>query len=79
MTEREAKRFERLATAIRRIASYHTPRELQRLYGRDDSGLSYAEALEFAYDNIRGEARAVVHLVKPRKKPEPPPQTGEKA
>jgi hypothetical protein len=66
MTATEQKRFERLATAIRRIASYQTVGQLQRSCERE-YGLSYAETLEMAYDNIREEARAVVHLVKPRK------------
>ena len=71
MTAREQQRFEKLATAIRRIAAYMTPKQLQREYCRDDSGLAYAEALEMAYENIREEARAVVHLVRPRKSKSP--------
>ena len=66
MTTREAQRFEKLATAIRRIASYQTSGQLKRSAERQ-YGLDVAEALEYAYDNIRGEAMAVVHLVKPRK------------
>lgn len=63
MTPIEQKRFDRLATAIRRISSYSTPSQLRREYGGSDAGIDYAEALEYAYENIRNEARAVVSLV----------------
>lgn len=67
MTATEQKRSERLATAIRRISSYSTPLQLQREYGGGDSGIGYLEALEYAYENMRNEARAVVALVRPKK------------
>lgn len=68
MTPVEKKRFDKLATAIRRICSYQTPRQLQREYGGLDSGIDYLEALEYAYDNMRNEARAVAALVRPKKR-----------
>jgi len=76
MTSAEQKRFDRLANAIRRIASYQTPRELRREYS-DGMGIGYEEALEYAYENMRNEARAVVALVRPKRvKPSPPKGEG---
>jgi hypothetical protein len=76
MTPAEQKRFDRLATAIRRIYSYQTPRQLQREAERS-YGLEYTEALEYAYENMRNEAKAVEALVRPKKAkvntlPDPP-------
>ena len=67
MTTAEQKRFDRLATAIRRISSYQTPLQLQRQYGGGNSGIDYFEALEYAYENMRNEARAVAGLVRPKR------------
>mgnify|MGYP001583051696 CR=1 FL=1 len=67
MTAAEQKRFERLATAIRRICAYQTPRQLERSSGRA-YGLQYCEALEYAYENMRNEAMAVRSLVRPKRR-----------
>ena len=66
MTAREQRSYEKLATAIRRILAYHTPKQLERVAGRA-YGLQYMEALEMAYENMRGEAEAVRHLLRPRR------------
>lgn len=71
MTTAEQKRFDRLAHAIRRISSYQTPKQLQREYGGRDSGIDYTEALEYAYENMRNEALAVRHLVRPKRRTSP--------
>lgn len=67
MTAAEQKRFERLATAIRRICNYRTPLQLRRESERS-YGLGYEEALEYAYENMRNEAMAVRSLVRPKKR-----------
>lgn len=58
MTKREQSRFDRLATAVRRILAYQTSRQILRGAERQ-YGLAPIEALEYAYDNLRGEAEAV--------------------
>ena len=42
--------------ALKRIAAYMPPDKLRRL-SEKEYGLSYGEALEFAYENIIDEAR----------------------
>jgi hypothetical protein len=69
MTAREQRSYTKLVTALRRILCYQTPKQLERSAGRA-YGLQYCEALEMAYENMRGEAEAVRHLVRaPRPKP----------
>jgi hypothetical protein len=76
MTAREQQRFDKLATAVRRILAYQTSRQVLRSAERQ-YGLEPIEALEYAYDNLRGEAEAVRSLVRaPRPKAHSPRPVG---
>jgi hypothetical protein len=58
----------RFAAALRRITAYMSLEQLRRKAERS-YGLSYDEALEMAYENVQGEARAALHgYRKPRVK-----------
>lgn len=46
--------------ALKEITLYDTPEKLRRL-AEKEYGLSYEEALEMAYDNIRQEAKFVIN------------------
>ena len=70
MKETREQRFE---TALRRIAAYDSPARLRRDSERS-YGLDYAEALEMAYENIQGEAKAVLRGLRKRK-PDVPKDT----
>jgi hypothetical protein len=60
---------ERFRVALERICAYMTPAQLNREADRR-YGLKYVEALEMAYDNVLGEAKAALRGVRrSRKKP----------
>lgn len=49
----------RLYDALKRIASYDSPEKLRRSAWRD-YGLDAAVAIEYAYENVRAEAKAAI-------------------
>ena len=56
----------KLFAALQRIASYDSPEKLHRT-AEKRYGLSGAEAIEMAYDNVREEAKAAIKGIrKPR-------------
>ena len=59
---------------LKRIAAYKSPEWLQR-NSEKQYGLSYVEALEMAYDNIRGEAAQVI---RGKRRPKPLAQNAGK-
>jgi hypothetical protein len=64
MTPRELKLF----VALKRIASYDRPEYLRRNSERD-YGLPFEEALEYAYENIKQEAKDAIRGIRaPRKR-----------
>lgn len=64
MTKKERDDYERMRAALKRIATrYLTPAQLER-DAEKRLGLSYTEALEMAYDNVRDDARMAVHGVR---------------
>lgn len=52
-------REQRFEWALRRIAAYDSPARLRR-ESEGRYGLDYAEALEMAYENMQGEAKAAL-------------------
>ena len=69
MTPKQEKRiaedYSRMYVALRRIAAFMSPEQLQKR-GEKQFGLPYPEVLEAAYDNMQGEAKiALRRLVKP--------------
>lgn len=54
--------------ALRQITAYDSPERIERTAERD-WGLEPHEALQMAYDNIQGEARAALHG---KRRPKPP-------
>ena len=70
----------RFYEALKRIVAYMPPERLRRRCGHE-YGLLYEEALEMAYENIQGEARAALRgYRRPRTtktpRPGPPPAEG---
>jgi hypothetical protein len=63
-------REERFRLALERIRAYMTPAQLRRSSWRS-YGLKYDEALEMAYENVLGEARAALRGVR-RSRPKAP-------
>lgn len=65
MTSNQAKQFNQMLSALRRIAAYDTIEELQKNSGMN-YGADYEEALEMAYENIKEEANFIkdIHFVK---------------
>lgn len=64
MTKTEREQFNRMRAALLRISKgYLTLAQLER---KSESyyGLEYAEALEYAYENIQGEAKDAVKGVR---------------
>jgi hypothetical protein len=55
MTFNQKLNYNRMLKALRRIASYQSPKQMRKHDG--DWGLSYQEALEMAYENMQVEAR----------------------
>lgn len=56
MTPKQKDQFNRMRSALRRIANgYMTPAQIQR---DKEAGLDYEEYLEMAYENIQQEAKA---------------------
>lgn len=62
---------QRFETALRRILAYDTPARLRR-ESEKSYGLEYTEALEMAYENIQGEARAALSGFRKRRSAQPP-------
>lgn len=56
----------RLYNALRRIKAYDSPERLRRHCDKD-FGLTFDEAIEFAYDNVREEARQALMGVRERR------------
>ena len=67
MTEAQRKRisldYAVMYTFLRRIAAYQTPDRLRKHSG-EDWGVGYEEALEMAYENVLGEAKAALKQVR---------------
>lgn len=64
MTPKQVEQFNRMRDTLIRIArEYQTPDQLRRNADRD-YGLDFSEAIEMAYENIQGEARAAVRGVR---------------
>ena len=54
-----AEREQRLYDALKRITRYDTPDRLRR-HAEKSYGLTPEEAIEYAYDNVREEARQAI-------------------
>lgn len=59
--------------ALKRIAAYQTPDQLRR-GAEKQYGLSYEEALEYAYENVLSEARVAT---KGKRRPKPKEARGQ--
>lgn len=69
MTNKEREQFNKMRIALLRIANdYQTPAQLRRGSERN-YGLEYAEALEYAYENIQRDARNAVKGIRQSKEP----------
>jgi uncharacterized protein (UPF0147 family) len=65
MTTKEQIKFNRMLAALKRISKdYQTPQQLRKS-SSGEYGLDYEEALEMAYENIQGEAKAAIKGIKP--------------
>lgn len=65
MTTKQRQDFNLMVFTLGRIAKdYQTPDQL-RSSSKKTTGLDYEEALEMAYENIQGEAQALVKKIKP--------------
>lgn len=62
ITEKQALQFNRMLTALTRIKHYDSPDRLRK-NSEKTYGLEFEEALEYAYENMQGEA-AVIKGVK---------------
>ena len=69
MTKSQAKNFNRMLFALRRISrAYGTPDQLLREFERGEHpALGYDELLSMAYENIQAEASAACYRVRPIK------------
>jgi hypothetical protein len=67
MTAKEQRDYEQMYCALRRIAKYDTPAQMMRS-SRKQWGLDFAECVEYAYENIQGEAKSGLKGVR---KPKP--------
>jgi uncharacterized protein (UPF0147 family) len=64
MTPKQAEQFERMRAALTVIAKdFQTPHQLRRSASAS-YGLTYEEALEGAYENIKGKAADALHGVR---------------
>jgi hypothetical protein len=68
MTPTERKHFEQMYVALTRITHYQSVERMRRSSGRD-WGLEFTETLEYAYENVLGEAKMGLKGVR-RSKPE---------
>ena len=57
MTRKEARQFNQMHTALKRIIAYQAPDRLART-ALKNYGLNPDEAVQYAYENIQSEARA---------------------
>jgi hypothetical protein len=62
----------RFAEALSRITRYMSPERLRR-HAEKTYGLDYEEALEMAYENMLGEAKAALAGYRPKRRSAPPP------
>lgn len=70
MTKKERDDYERMRLTLKRIATqYRTPEQLER-DAEKRLGLSYEEALEMAYENVRDDARIAVRGVRSAQVPQ---------
>lgn len=60
----------KMYNALKRITRYQSPDRLRRR-SLPDFGLDYPEALEYAYENVIGEAKAGIKGVRFPKRKEP--------
>lgn len=64
MTPTEIQQFNRMRNALLRIArDFQTPQQIRRS-AEHDIGLSFDEAIEYAYENIQHTARVAVKGVR---------------
>lgn len=63
MTAKERKDFIQMYNALKRISQYQTPSQLRKDSSKD-WGIDFEEAIEMAYENIQGEAKAGVKNVR---------------
>lgn len=64
VTKKEREQFNRMRSALLRIAKqYQTPDQLRRR-SEKEYGLQFAEALEYAYENLQEEAKVAVKGVR---------------
>jgi hypothetical protein len=62
-TDKRLEREQRMYDALKRITRYQTPMQLQR-NSEKEYGLQYEEALEYAYENVRQEARLAIKRIR---------------
>jgi hypothetical protein len=55
----DTQKLAKLYDALKRIATYDSPEKLRRNAWRD-YGLGTDEAIEYAYENVRAEAKAAI-------------------
>lgn len=63
MTKKEARQFNQMHQALTRICAYETPSAIART-AMKNYGLNPDEAVAYAYENVRSEARAGIKGVR---------------
>lgn len=63
ITQKQAQQFNLMLNALTRIKKYQRPDQLRKS-SEKSYGLEFEEALEYAYENMQGEAH-VVRRIKP--------------
>lgn len=67
ITKKQAENYNRMLTALRTISKdYQTPDQIRKS-SEKEYGLDFDEAIEYAYDNIQGTAKAACSGVSPLK------------
>jgi hypothetical protein len=62
MTPKEQRDYDQMYWALRRITKYTTPAQIRRS-SQKQYGLGYEECLEYAYENVLGEAKTGLRRV----------------
>ena len=64
MTSKQKDNYNKMLSALKRIAKYQTLNQLKRNSSKDWA-LAYDEALEMSYENILQEAKMASNRIKP--------------
>jgi hypothetical protein len=64
ITQKQKENYNKMLNALKTITKYQSPEKLRK-DSKKDWGLDFEEAIEYAYDNIQGEAKIASKGIRP--------------